>query len=285
MKLKYICQYCNKELTRKDGLISHENKCIYNPLNKDIKTTCTFCNKKFLKACALAVHQRVCKLNPNRKPLLNNGNPNIRFVKHKAPYGTWKCKWCDKEIIFNIRKELQEHLKEKHPEKCKCWNKGLTKDTNNILKHAGEIISNNYKSGKVIPGFLGKTHSKESKEKMSKAHKKLWKQGDSIFATAREKRKSYPEEYFASIFKEYIRNYHVDRYFLDFAWPDKKIYIEVDGEQHYTESGLNHDKERTKILEKLGWKCISRIRWKNYINLSFEEKEKFINDLLIEINI
>ena len=38
MKLKYICQYCNKELTRKDGLISHENKCIYNPLNKDIKT-------------------------------------------------------------------------------------------------------------------------------------------------------------------------------------------------------------------------------------------------------
>lgn len=28
MKLKYICQYCNKELTRKDGLISHENKCI-----------------------------------------------------------------------------------------------------------------------------------------------------------------------------------------------------------------------------------------------------------------
>lgn len=169
MKLKYICQYCNKELTRKDGLISHENKCIYNPLNKDIKTTCIFCNKKFLKACALAVHQRVCKLNPNRKPLLNNGNPNIN--KYNVGKGTWKCKWCDINIIFDTRAQLQDHLKEKHPEKRKCWNKGLTKDTNNILKHAGEIISNNYKSGKVIPGFLGKTHSKESKEKMSKIHK------------------------------------------------------------------------------------------------------------------
>ena len=109
--------------------------------------------------------------------------------------------------------------------------------------------------------------------------------GISIFATARENRKSYPEEYFEKIFSTAERNYHVDRYFLDFAYPDKKFYIEVDGEQHYTEEGIKHDMLRTEILESLGWTCIERIRWKKYIKLEHEEKIRYVNSILTRCGI
>lgn len=109
--------------------------------------------------------------------------------------------------------------------------------------------------------------------------------GISIFVTARENRKSYPEEYFEKIFSTAERNYHVDRYFLDFAYPDKKFYVEVNGEQHYTEDGVKHDKLRTEILESLGWICIERIRWKEYIKLDSAEKIRYVNSILTRCGI
>jgi len=252
MKLKYICQYCNKELTR---------------------------------PCALAIHQRVCKLNPNRQPLINNGNLNIaKYHKPKAPYGTWKCKWCNNDIIFDTRKQLKEHLKEKHPEKRNAWNKGLTKETDERVKQFGQTYSKRIKNKEISALFAGKKHTDEWRKNHSELQKERYK-GISIYATVREKRKSYPEQYFDKIFSDAEKQYHVDSYFLDYAWPYIKLYIEVDGEQHYTESGLLHDKERAEILSKLGWNCITRIRWKNYIKLTTNEKENFINNLLNKINI
>lgn len=66
---------------------------------------------------------------------------------------------------------------------------------------------------------------------------------------------------------------------LDYAWPNTKTYIEVDGEQHYTEKGLEHDKIRTEYLESIGWKCIIRIRWSLYNKLKYEERKKFIDSI------
>jgi len=250
MKLKYICQYCNKELTR---------------------------------PCALAIHQRVCKLNPNRQPLINNGNLNItKYRKAKAPYGTWKCKWCNNEIIFDTRKQLKEHLKEKHPGKRNAWNKGLTKETDERVKQFGQTYSKRIKNKEISASFTGKKHTDEWRKNHSELQKERYK-GKTIYATIREHRKSYAEQYFDEIFNDAEKQYHIDRYFLDYAWPDIKMYIEVDGEQHYTESGLIHDNIRTEKLNELGWKCIKRIRWKFYKKLLFNEKEQFINDLKLEI--
>jgi len=66
---------------------------------------------------------------------------------------------------------------------------------------------------------------------------------------------------------------------LDYAWPKTKTYIEVDGEQHYTIEGLKHDKERTEILENLGWKCLKKIRWSEYQKLNFEERKQFLENI------
>lgn len=113
---------------------------------------------------------------------------------------------------------------------------------------------------------------------------KKFYEGKSIWYTQIEKRKSYAEQYFESIFIKAERNYHVGRYFLDFAWIDKKYYVEVDGEQHYTDEGIEHDRIRTEQLKELGWVCIKRIRWSEFKKLSDIEKEKIISDILSVIN-
>ena len=166
----------------------------------------------------------------------------------------------------------------------KAWNKGLTKESDPRVKKNGETISAKIKAGEIQKSFEGKHHTKEWCKSHSEKMKKRFK-GISIFATARENRKSYPEEYFEKIFSTAERNYHVDRYFLDFAYPDKKFYVEVDGEQHYTEDGVKHDKLRTEILESLGWICIERIRWKEYIKLDSEERIRYVNSILTRCGI
>lgn len=74
------------------------------------------------------------------------------------------------------------------------------------------------------------------------------------------------------------------RYFLDLVNPEKKLYIEVDGEQHYNDQKVvEHDKVRTKRLEDLGWKCLRRIRWSDYKRLSKEAQESLITELQNQI--
>ena len=71
-----------------------------------------------------------------------------------------------------------------------------------------------------------------------------------------------------------------NRYFLDLANPKKKLYIEIDGEQHYNDSKVvEHDKVRTKRLEEIGWKCLKRVRWKDFQKSSDEEKKVQIDEL------
>ncbi len=98
------------------------------------------------------------------------------------------------------------------------------------------------------------------------------------------KRKSFAEQYFDTCFPNLKQNYHVDRYFLDLANPEKKLYIEVDGEQHYNDQKVvEHDKVRTARLEELGWKCLRRIRWSEYKKLSKEDQESLITELQKQI--
>lgn len=96
---------------------------------------------------------------------------NIRYViltiNLNVAIGTWKCKWCDR--IFETRKKLSDHKKEEHAEHAnQIWNKGLTKEIDNRIKKASETLRSRYKNGEIIPSFLGKKHTAETKEKMSK---------------------------------------------------------------------------------------------------------------------
>lgn len=204
---------------------------------------CKFCGRECKNDNSLRNHERLCKLNPNRQI---------------SPF-------------VNFNKECTDG-------KRNVWNKGLTKDTDSRVKQQSITLSN-----RVSP-FKGKHHSVESKQKLSMKMKQyLLDNPEKVpYKLNHHSKQSYPEKYFREVFdnddllKNAISEYRVKLYSLDFAFPDIKFYIEIDGEQHYTDSRIfEHDKKRNLELEEMGWKSI-RIRWSEYNKKSLEEKQEII---------
>ena len=60
----------------------------------------------------------------------------------------------------------------------------------------------------------------------------------------------------------------IGKYIADFYCAKAKLVIEIDGRQHYSEDGLEHDLQRTEFLETFGLKVL---RFTNYeITYKFE---------------
>ena len=128
--------------------------------------------------------------------------------------------------------------------------------------------------------------SKEHKEKISISLKKAHKNGNHPgWSKQNLERRSYPEKKFLEIIqnndldKEYqlIEQLKVNKYFLDFAFIDIKVDLEIDGSQHFrSEENIVHDKNRDNYLISLGWK-IYRIKWIDYCNQPIKEIQEFIN--------
>lgn len=53
-----------------------------------------------------------------------------------------------------------------------------------------------------------------------------------------------------------IRQRTIGSYIVDFYCASAKLAIEIDGSQHYSEEGIQHDIERTKNLNTLGIKIL-----------------------------
>lgn len=226
---------------------------------------CKYCDKSCKNYRSLIFHQKFCNLNPERT--ISKGNPNIKqYAKQRSPYGTWKCKWCNEEVIFETRQKLIEHLKEKHPEKRSPWNKGLTKETCSKIKASSEKLS------KTTKGRPGHKMSAEARKKISEARKKYIKEHNGIWWNSRSNyKRSYAEEWTKKIIETevndntFIEEYHFGRWFLDFAWPDKKIYIEIDGDQHEWPERKKTDEEKDSYCIANGWKVL-RLKWKDICN-------------------
>lgn len=188
-------------------------------------------------------------------------------------YNNWKCIYCGK--IFRTRREKQKHYKEDHNGITQhAWNKGLTKETHKSLKKAGETYKKHLKEGKIVIYQAGKPIEEEVKKKIStsmiKAHKegRAWNIGKSRW----NNKPSYPEEFFIKVIKneffdkEYIREYPFGIYSLDFAWPNKKKCIEIDGQQHERfEDYKRRDLKKDECLRKEGWEIL-RIKWTDMFN-------------------
>ena len=90
---------------------------------------------------------------------------------------------------------------------------------------------------------------------------------------------SWPEQWLIKVLKnefqmiehiDYETEYSFGRFSLDFAWPNRKICIEVDGKQHDTDEAQKiRDKAKDLLLKDDGWKEL-RIPWmKCYKNPQF----------------
>lgn len=175
-----------------------------------------------------------------------------------------------------------------HPGKMNGWENKSIEEQNKIHKKSGETLKQKILNGEISPCFSGHIHTQETKDKMSIKRKYNIEHNIGNKWTNPFIKSSFAEEYFKEIFKKYniiyINNYNVYPYHLDFAFIDKFTYIEIDGEQHYTEKGIIKDNLRTKKLEEKGWHLLKRIRWSEFKKLKEEEKELYIKELIEIIN-
>lgn len=188
---------------------------------------------------------------------------------------------------FESRRKMQQHRKDEHIKDLTFTHKfaGYHPDINKPCRFCGTIFKK--QSGLTIhektcienPNRIEIKRHKLSEEHKKKLSEIAIKNMRGTHTNWLNKKKSYAEEYFDKIFLTAEKQYRVNRFVLDYAWPEKKFYIEVDGEQHYTEEGLKHDETRTKILLEEGWDCFTRIRWSNFQKMNRNEKEEFIKDL------
>ena len=108
-----------------------------------------------------------------------------------------------------------------------------------------------------------------------------------LISRAKELRKEMtPQE--KHLWYDFLRNHSVkfykqkiiDNFIVDFYCHSAKLAIEVDGSQHYTEEGLEYDKERTQLLNGYG---IEVIRFSNLeIDNNFEEVCRMIEERIKE---
>lgn len=118
--------------------------------------------------------------------------------------------------------------------------------------------------------YIGHPVSEETKKKLSiSMHKAAIEGRNKGWTTTRcgPKKKSYPEEFFTKIIenefndKDYLYNVPFYTWKLDFAWPHKKLCIEIDGSQHERdEIQKESDIRKDKKLIECGWKIL-RIKW------------------------
>jgi very-short-patch-repair endonuclease len=113
--------------------------------------------------------------------------------------------------------------------------------------------------------------SKIKSDSAKLAYQTKIKNGNFVGWKARTKEPSYPEQYFIDLFKNekiegYVRELNVGKWFIDFAFSDKMLAVEIDGKQHERQDRKEKDFEKDRFLVENGWRVI-RIKWKNPINV------------------
>lgn len=175
-----------------------------------------------------------------------------------------KCQFCGKEYS---KSGIGTHIWRNHTEKGKkhnpnkgfengrvIWNKGLTKETNKSIKQRSEKIKGREST------FKGKHHSQETKDKISLIRiKYLQEHPDMVpYLINHSSKVSYPEELLLNKLTElnitgWIFKFQNGMYQYDFAWPELKIDVEVDGGTHKLEKVKKIDERRDKFSRDNGW--------------------------------
>lgn len=215
---------------------------------------CEFCGKECKNKNSLAQHEIRCKDNPNH---INIKSPNksekwLEAMHNRRGHGSNQ--YIKAKELGLPKPEISEETKKRLSEKFSGdKNPAKREDVRNRIS---EKQKENYKGKSIF-------NINRSQEPFSEKYFREWLEKENI---------------------DYKKNYHVDRFYLDFAFPDKKIYFEVNGEQHYRKmyDGRDYqerDKERENILLSSGWKCVTSIRWSFYMSISTSEKEIFLDKL------
>jgi very-short-patch-repair endonuclease len=140
---------------------------------------------------------------------------------------------------------------------------GVVQASIHKAKERGDFISRNHSDANKIAYKKGrgcKKHSEETKLKISKARiKYLTENPDKVpYLINHSSKKSYPEQIFenallSSGIKGWIYGYQNGIYEYDFAWPEQKIDVEIDGSTHLSDKVKKIDERRDIFSKESGW--------------------------------
>lgn len=193
MKLKYFCQYCNRELTRYNSLIKHEKICKLNPENNNNKTVykCNFCTNIYTHKYAFNRHLKTHQ----------EYNPK-KYI--------WKCKYCTIDTEFNSRRSLEKHVKtchpnikriincQKHTYICQFCNNEIYTTISGFKNHEKMCIKNPNRKLPDISKYKTPEFRLQASERMKERHKL------GLAATFQNRNKcphSFPEQWLIGILK------------------------------------------------------------------------------------
>jgi very-short-patch-repair endonuclease len=172
-------------------------------------------------------------------------------------------KFCSlsKEIINAIRKDYLINLMSLN-DLYKKYNdissSMIRRVLNNMLRNHGDAR----KAASVTKPEKLK-HSDKTKEKIRIKRLKYMKENPDKTAW-RSKNMSYPEKVFndqlkkLNLHKKYliVREFSMFPYFIDFAFVNEKIAVEIDGSQHLISGAKERDLKKENLLKEKGWRII-----------------------------
>lgn len=149
-------------------------------------------------------------------------------------------------------------IQEKYGIKCRSWVQykllnGITRTLSESISVAHKKYPEKYK------------HDDSYKEKMREYRLEFMKKHPEETAWRKRNEPSYPEKCFINFLIEngYDKKYRIEReysvfpYYIDFAFVDAKVAVEIDGSQHILDKErVARDEDKDKILTSNGWKVL-----------------------------
>lgn len=207
-----------------------------------------------------------------------------------------ECKICNKELVSN--RALSKHLDCYHDikfleykiqyekfEKPKCpvcektakFKSGLSYQTTCGGKDCISVLASN------------RTHSEESKQRMREKRLAYMKANPRCTAWRTGNEMSWPEKVFINAVErhgwydrfEITREKSFYPYFVDFAFENVKVAVEIDGKQHELPERKASDNKKDALLISQGWR-VYRVKAKQTssdINTVLKDLESFIGDI------
>lgn len=194
---------------------------------------CKYCNKICKNKNSLKQHEIRCLTNPN--------------------------KIISQFSLYNEKLKIGEVIKEHSNQFTKALAEGTTVFVSDETKLKLSIVAK------------GRKQTDEQKKKTSDSMKKAHTEGRAwnIGKSRWNNEPSYPESFMMKVIenefedKNYVREFSVSIYSLDFAWIEKKKVIEIDGAQHERfQEYKDRDERKDSLLKDLGWQVL-RIKWKD----------------------
>jgi very-short-patch-repair endonuclease len=192
------------------------------------------------------------------------------------------------EYVYNVKEEIKKLYVDE------LWSIKRIKDKYNLGSQTiTDILGDNLRtaseSNKIARKLFPESfiHSDETKQKIREKRIKFMKENPEQTAW-RTKNLSYPEKLFLEkvydlcLDKKYsiVREYSVFPFFIDFAFVNEKVAVEIDGSQHLLPERKERDDKKDELLKKDGWFIlrVSENEVKTNINSVFNTIISIIND-------